>query len=61
LRVGTRTSSRNVSQNSASPVIWRNGRGETPGVSIGTMNMVSPECFGTSQSVRAMHIAISER
>jgi len=30
-------------------------------VSIGTMNIVSPEYFGTSQSVRVMQIAISDK
>jgi hypothetical protein len=29
-------------------------------VSIGTMNIVSPEYFGTSQSVRVIQIAMSD-
>src|SRR5579875_2563856 len=48
-----RTSSRNTSLNSASPEIWRSPRTVTPGASIGTMNIVSPRCLGTSGSVRA--------
>ena len=49
---GTRTSSKNTSQNSAVPSMVRSGRMSMPGVSIGTMSHVMPLCFGTSESVR---------
>ena len=47
------TSSKKTSLNSASPEICRSPRTVTPGASIGTMNIVSPLCLGTSASVRA--------
>ena len=54
LASGTLTSVRKTSLNSASPVIWRSGRTSTPGVSIGSRNMVRPWCLGASGSVRAI-------
>ncbi len=46
-------SSKKISLNGAEPDIRRSGRTVTPGASIGTMNIVSPLCLGTSGSVRA--------
>ena len=54
LASGTRTSVRKTSLNSASPVICLSGRTSTPGVSIGSRNIVRPWCLGTSGSVRAI-------
>ena len=48
-----RTSSMKTSLKCASPEIWRSGRTLTPSASIGSTNIVSPRCLGTSGSVRA--------
>ena len=50
---GMRTSSRNISLNSLSPVSVRIGRTVMPGESIGMTIQVMPRCFGASGSVRA--------
>ncbi len=52
LATGTRTSSKNTSQNSAVPSMVSSGRMSIPGVSMGTIIQVMPLCFGTSVSVR---------
>jgi len=52
LATGTRTSSRNTSENSMPPSIVRSGRTSMPWLSIGTISQVMPRCFGTSVSVR---------
>ena len=53
LATGTRTSSKNTSQNSAVPLrSCSSGRMSMPGVSIGTISQVMPWCFGASGSVR---------
>ena len=49
---GTRTSSKNTSQNSASSVICRSGRTVMPGVFMSTSSRLMPLCFGASGSVR---------
>jgi len=48
-----RTSEKNTSLNSASPVICRSGRTSTPGAFMSTTKYVSPLCLGASGSVRA--------
>ena len=48
---GTRTSSKNVSQNGDAPLISLIGRTDTPGVSISINRKVMPACF-TSVFVR---------
>ena len=50
---GMRTSSRNISLNSLSPVSVRIGRTSMPGESIGMIIQVMPRCLGASGSVRA--------
>ena len=52
LAAGTRTLSRNVSLNSASPVIWRSGRIVMPGDFMSIRMNVMPLCFGALGSVR---------
>ncbi len=52
LPTGIRTSSRNISLNSLSPVSVCMGRTVMPGVSIGMIIQVIPRCFGASGSVR---------
>ena len=52
LATGTRTSSRNTSENSASPRIVSSGRISIPGVSMGTITHEIPRCLGASGSVR---------
>ena len=52
LAAGTRTFSRNTSLNSASPVIWRSGRMEMPGVFMSTRMNVMPLCLAPLASVR---------
>ena len=49
---GTRTSSRNTSQNSDEPSTVSMGRTSMPGRSIGRISQLMPRCFGTSGSVR---------
>ena len=49
---GTKTSSRNTSLNSDSPVIWRKGRTSTPGASMAIAMHEMPLCRGASESVR---------
>ena len=49
---GMRTSVKNTSLNSASPVIWYSGRTSTPGACMSTTNAVRPACFTASGSVR---------
>ena len=53
---GTRTSVKNTSLNSASPVISRIGRTSMPGRSIGMMKYEMPRCFDTSPRVRAIRM-----
>ena len=52
LALGTRTSSKNTSLNSASPVICTSGRTLTPGAFISTTRQLMPRCLGASGSVR---------
>ena len=47
-----RVSVKNTSLNSASPVIWRNGRVCTVGSCMSTTNAVRPACFTASGLVR---------
>ena len=47
-----RTSSRNISLNSLSPVSVRMGRTSMPGESMGMIIQVMPRCLGASGSVR---------
>ena len=49
---GTRTSVKNISLNSASPVIIFNGRTATPGLVMSTNKQVRPLCLGAAGSVR---------
>jgi hypothetical protein len=49
---GTRTRSRNTSENSPSPASVRSGRISMPGESIDRISQVMPPCFGESGSVR---------
>ena len=51
--MGTTTSSRNSSQNSAWPVICVIGRTSTPGERMSTSSMEIPRCLATPLSVRA--------
>ena len=51
--MGTTTSSRKSSQNSAWPVIWVMGRNSTPGERMSTISIEMPRCVGTVSSVRA--------
>ena len=51
--LGTTTSSRNSSQNSAWPVICVIGRTSTPGERMSTISIEMPRCFGPVSSVRA--------
>ena len=44
--MGTTTSSRNSSQNSAWPVIWVIGRSSTPGERMSTISIEMPRCLG---------------
>ncbi len=53
---GSRTSVKNTSSNSASPVIWRRGRISTPSRSIGHRKNEMPWWGGASGSVRAMRM-----
>ena len=50
---GIRTSSKKISQNSASPVAVRSGRTSMPGSSMSTMKHEMPLCFDAVGSVRA--------
>ena len=50
---GTKTSSRNTSLKSDSPVICFSGRTSTPSARMSIANEVMPACFFTSGSVRA--------
>jgi hypothetical protein len=52
LATGTRTSSRNTSQNSEDPSTVSIGRTSMPGVSRGRISQLIPRCFGASGSVR---------
>src|SRR5207302_1251388 len=52
LDTGTRTSSKNTSENSELPAAVRMGRTSMPGLSIGTISQVMPLCFGASGFVR---------
>jgi hypothetical protein len=52
LATGMRTSSRNISLNSLTPVRVRRGRTSMPGLSMGMINQEMPRCFGASGSVR---------
>ena len=52
LATGMRTSSRNISANSLTPVSVRMGRMSMPGLPIGMISQVMPLCLGTSGSVR---------
>ena len=54
---GIGTSSKNSWQNSVEPSVWRICSTVTPGWWISTMNIVRPRCLGTSQLVRARHMA----
>ena len=56
LPAGMRTSVKNTSLKSASPVISRIGRISMPGRSIGQMKYEMPWCLGASGSVRAMRM-----
>ena len=58
---GITTSSKNSSQKSAPPLIWRMTRRSTPGACTGTPNQVSPRCLGTLQFVRARQSPMSAR
>ena len=58
---GITTSSKNSSQKSAPPLIWRMTRRSTPGAWTGTPNQVSPRCLGTLQFVRARQSPMSAR
>ncbi len=49
---GMRTSSRNISLNSLTPVSVLIGRISMPGESIGMISQVMPLCLGASGSVR---------
>ena len=49
---GTRTSSKNTSANSVSPVRVRSGRASIPGDRMSTTRQEMPRCLGTSGSVR---------
>lgn len=51
---GTKTSEKNTSLNSESPVVCRSGRTSTPGCFMSMTTMVTPECFGASGSVRTV-------
>ena len=50
-----RASVKKTSLNSASPVIWYNGRTSTPGAFMSTRKAVMPRCLGTSGLVRAIN------
>ena len=52
LAAGTRTSSKNTSQNSEPPDAVRIGRTSIPGASMGQITQVIPRCLGASVSVR---------
>ena len=50
---GTSASLKNTSANSGLPVMWRSGRGSTPGVFFKSMiSTLMPLCFGACESVR---------
>ena len=53
---GMRTSSKNTSSNSDSPVICFSGRISTPGSFISKRKNEMPLCFGAVGSVRAMRM-----
>jgi hypothetical protein len=53
---GTATLSKNVSLNSALPVICFSGRIVIPGARMSTMRQLIPRCIGASESVRASKI-----